>query len=131
MIRWGCAVYIGTVARRAGVSPRAVRHYERAGLVSSTREANGYRVYSPDAVTRVANIARLVAVGLTLEDVADFLPCLDGDVLAAQPHPLKLAVARARLDALDERIAAQVAVRDRLADALDVAEARIQQAGSG
>lgn len=117
-------MYIGEVAERAGVSARAIRHYEQAGLVTATRAANGYRVYPRDAVTRVANIAHLVSVGLTLTDVRHFLPCLDGNVAAAPPDPAKLALARTRLDVLNERITAQTKVRDRLATALDLAESR-------
>ncbi|QVQ50420.1 MerR family transcriptional regulator [Spiractinospora alimapuensis] len=116
-------MYIGEVAKRAGVSARAVRHYEQAGLVTSTRAGNGYRVYPDGAVTRVANIAHLVSVGLTLADVREFLPCLDGDVAAAPPDPEKLALARTRLATLNDRIAAQIEVRDRLAAALDRTEA--------
>ncbi|MFF8602739.1 MerR family transcriptional regulator [Streptomyces sp. NPDC015232] len=109
---------IGELARRTGTTARALRHYEAAGLISSARAANGYRVYEETAVVRVANIRHLLAAGLTLEDVAAFEPCLDGDVPAAAPSPRGLAIARERLAVLEARIAAQTAARDRLAAAL-------------
>lgn len=109
---------IGELARVTGTTTRALRHYEQEGLIASRREANGYRDYDEGAVTRVRNIRQLVDAGLTLDDVRHFLGCLDGDVLGAPPSPAGLAVARARLAALDARIAAQVAVRDRLRAAL-------------
>ncbi|MFI9002438.1 MerR family transcriptional regulator [Streptomyces sp. NPDC053541] len=109
---------IGELARRTGTTARALRHYEAAGLISSARAANGYRVYEETAVVRVANIRHLLAAGLTLEDVAAFEPCLDGNVPAAAPSPRGLAIARERLAVLEARIAAQTAARDRLAAAL-------------
>ncbi|GAA4895964.1 DNA-binding transcriptional MerR regulator [Stackebrandtia albiflava] len=110
---------IGEVAAASGATPRSLRHYEAAGLIESTRSANGYRDYPAATVNRVANIRYLLAAGLTLADVASFLPCLDGDVASAPPSSNGIEVARRRLAALDERIAAQVAVRERLAAALD------------
>jgi DNA-binding transcriptional MerR regulator len=109
---------IGELAEAAGTTPRALRHYERAGLISSERAPNGYRVYDERAVVRVRNIRHLLAAGLTLEDVRVFTPCLDGDVAAAPPSGRGLEVALERLAVLDRRIAAQTAVRDRLAAAL-------------
>ncbi|MFI6329585.1 MerR family transcriptional regulator [Micromonospora chersina] len=101
-----------------GCTPRALRHYEEQGLIAATRAANGYREYDDVAVTRVRNIRHLLGAGLTLDDVQVFLPCLDGDVAAAPPSPAGLRVGRERLAVLDARIAAQLAVRDRLAAAL-------------
>jgi DNA-binding transcriptional MerR regulator len=110
---------IGELAAAAGTTPRALRHYEQAGLITSGRAANGYRTYDAGAVVRVRNIRALLDAGLTLDDVRVFLPCLDGDVTAAPASGRALEVARARLAAIDARIAAQTAVRDRLAAALD------------
>ncbi|MFC6983885.1 MerR family transcriptional regulator [Streptomyces cirratus] len=109
---------IGELARATGTTARALRHYEQAGLISSERASNGYRVYEEGAVVRVRNIRHLLSAGLTLEDVRVFLPCLDGDVAAAPPSDRGLRVARERLAVLDERIAAQTGARDRLATAL-------------
>ncbi|MEU6556141.1 MerR family transcriptional regulator [Streptomyces sp. NPDC046915] len=109
---------IGELATAAGVTPRALRHYEQTGLITSERAANGYREYDAGTVVRVRNIRHLLDAGLTLEDVRAFLPCLDGDVTAGSPSPKGLRVARDRLAVLDARIAAQLAVRERLAAAL-------------
>lgn len=112
---------IGELAGATGTTARALRHYEQAGLISSERAHNGYRVYDERAVVRVRNIRRLLAAGLTLDDVRVFLPCLDGDVAAAPPSDRGLRVALDRLAVLDRRIAAQTEARDRLAAALHAA----------
>ncbi|MET7509351.1 MerR family transcriptional regulator [Streptomyces albidoflavus] len=109
---------IGELARATGASARALRHYEQAGLISSERAPNSYRVYDERAVTRVRNIRYLLDAGLTLDDVRVFLPCLDGDLTAAPPSGQGLRVALDRLAVLDARIAAQTAARDRLREAL-------------
>ncbi|MER5374789.1 MerR family transcriptional regulator [Streptomyces sp. NPDC002553] len=109
---------IGELAKGTGTTSRALRHYEQAGLISSERAPNGYRVYDERAVVRVRNIRYLLAAGLTLDDVQVFLPCLDGDVAAAPPSDSGLRVALERLAVLNERIAAQTEARDRLEAAL-------------
>ncbi|WP_019546823.1 MerR family transcriptional regulator [Streptomyces sulphureus] len=116
---------IGELAAATGATPRALRHYEQAGLLTADRAPNGYRIYSHSAPVRVRNIRCLLDLGLTLEDVRFFLPCLDGDVTQASPSSEGLAVARRRLAVLDARIAAQGALRDRLAEALE------ERAGEG
>lgn len=98
---------IGELAVAAGTTPRALRHYERAGLLSYSRADNGYRVYVAASVVRVRNIRYLLSAGLTLDDVRIFLPCLDGDIESAPPAESGLKVARGRLTVLDARIAAQ------------------------
>ncbi|MFC8790998.1 MerR family transcriptional regulator [Streptomyces cinereoruber] len=115
---------IGELARRTGVSARALRHYEQAGLITSSRAANGYRVYEEGAATRVANIRYLLDAGLTLDDVSAFRSCLDGDMATAPPSARGLEIARERLAVLDARIAAQTAARDRLAKALEAQPVR-------
>src|SRR3954466_8063309 len=90
-----------------------------AGIVLSSRRAhNGYRLYEKGVFVRVRNIRHLLTAGLTLEDVRAFLPCLDGDVVAASPSDEGIQVALDRLAVLDQRIAAQTEARDRLAAAL-------------
>ncbi|MFG2638312.1 MerR family transcriptional regulator [Streptomyces sp. NPDC048362] len=109
---------IGELAKATGATARALRHYEQAGLISSARALNGYRLYDERAVVRVHNIRYLLAAGLTLDDVQVFLPCLDGDMTTTPPSDKGIQVAVERLAVLNERIAAQTAVRDRLQAAL-------------
>lgn len=109
---------IGELAQATEATPRALRHYEQAGLISSQRARNGYRIYDESVIVRVRNIRHLLAAGLTLEDVRAFLPCLDGDVVAAPPSDKGIQIALGRLAVLDERITAQTEARNRLVTAL-------------
>ena len=64
----------GEIARRAGVSADTLRHYERKGLLRKPRRlANGYRAYPPEALERVLLIQRSLAVGFTLDELAELL----------------------------------------------------------
>ncbi|MFJ8739421.1 MerR family transcriptional regulator [Embleya sp. NPDC127516] len=107
---------IGELAKATGATPRALRHYEQAGLIESARSANGYRVYDERDVARVRSIRDLLGVGLTLDDVRAFLPCLD--VVARPPSAAAVRIALDRLAVLDARIAAQTEARNNLATAL-------------
>ncbi|WP_369203235.1 MerR family transcriptional regulator [Streptomyces sp. PU-14G] len=119
---------IGELARRTGTTARALRHYEQAGLLTSERAANGYRLYPTSAEVRVRNIRYLLDAGLTLQDVGFFAACLDGDVTAGEPSPEALRVVEERLAVLEARIAAHTEARDRLRDALRQAAAMTRAA---
>lgn len=63
-------------ATRLGVSVKALRLYERQGLLTPGRTVAGYRAYGPDDLARATEIAALRALGLSLAQVASVL---DGD----------------------------------------------------
>ncbi|TQF06147.1 MerR family transcriptional regulator [Kitasatospora acidiphila] len=113
---------IGELARATGTTARALRHYEQAGLIRSERAGNGYRDYDGQTATRVRNIRHLLDAGLTLEDVSAFAACLDGDLAAGTPSDRGRRIALDRLAVLDQRIARQLAARNRLAAALGLRE---------
>jgi len=108
---------IGEVARRAGVTPRALRYYEEKGLLRARRDHNGYRVYEEDTVHAARNIARLLRAGLSSEDVARFGDCLRRERMDRSPDcAALLEVYTARLAMLDRRIEALTELRGRLAE---------------
>ena len=67
---------IGEVARRSGVSVRALRYYEEQGLLTPARLPSGYRVYSDADVDTVRRIRTLLAAGLSTTTIARILPCV-------------------------------------------------------
>ena len=56
-------------ARRTGLTVRALRVYERAGLLKPSRSANGYRQYGTQELTRLNTIVALKGFGLTLAQI--------------------------------------------------------------
>jgi DNA-binding transcriptional MerR regulator len=97
---------IGELARRTGLTVRALHHYDDIGLLSpSVRSDAGYRLYSPDDVARLYRILALRQLGLPLADIG---PLLVGDQLA-----LPSLVDR-QLAQLDARIAEAALLRERL-----------------
>ncbi|WP_082505659.1 MerR family transcriptional regulator [Deinococcus sp. Leaf326] len=66
---------IGELATHTGSSVRALRHYEHAGVLSSVRQDNGYRWFTPEDIARVRLIRMFVSVGFTLDEIRRFAPC--------------------------------------------------------
>lgn len=58
-------------ARRLGISTKALRLYEKRGLISPRRTAAGWRVYGPAEMERAAEIVALRGLGLALGQIAD------------------------------------------------------------
>src|SRR5690606_33154040 len=98
---------IGEVARRAGVSTRALRYYEERGLLSSERTYSGQRVYPQSAVERVRLIQQLLTAGLPSRTIAQLMPSIESG--EADPDVFELMAAeRARITAeLDALVAAR------------------------
>ena len=64
-------VDIGEAARRVGVSPAALRLYEKRGLVpKASRTPNGYRQYTHEDLQRARLVRRARRAGLSLEQIA-------------------------------------------------------------
>ncbi len=67
-------LHSGELARRAGISPDTLRHYERRGLLPRPpRSAAGYRLYSPDALDRVQLIRGALSIGFTVNELGAIL----------------------------------------------------------
>jgi len=60
-------------ARASGVSTKALRLYEEAGLIAPLRTAAGWRAYGAEQMKRIAEIAALRALGFSLAQVARVL----------------------------------------------------------
>ena len=70
---------IGEVAKSAGVTAKAIRFYERAGVLSPpARGGNGYRLYGKDAVEMLAFVKRAAGLGLTLAEIKDIITIRQG-----------------------------------------------------
>jgi DNA-binding transcriptional MerR regulator len=61
------------MARRLGVSPKALRIYERAGLVTPLRTGAGWRAYGPAEAARLHQVLALKSLGLPLRRIGELL----------------------------------------------------------
>jgi MerR family transcriptional regulator, thiopeptide resistance regulator len=86
-------------ARLAGVTVRALHHYDRLALLKPKRTASGYRIYSEPDLERLEQIVALKFLGLPLKQIKTVLDRDSrsiGDVLRAQRRALEEK--RRRLD---------------------------------
>jgi MerR family transcriptional regulator, thiopeptide resistance regulator len=79
MAMTGDRLRVGELARVAGVTARALRHYDSLGLlVPSERTPAGHRLYSADDVQRLYRLLALRTVGLPLDEIGPLLDARDG-----------------------------------------------------
>ncbi len=87
---------VGDLARRTGLSVRALHHYDAVGLLSpSFRTGAGHRLYTEGDVRRLGQVVTLRGIGLSLEEI--------GECLRDPEFSLVRAVAL-RIARLDEEI---------------------------
>lgn len=109
---------IGELARRTGVTVRALRHYDDIGLLSpSTRSEGGFRLYSPDDVGKLYRIQALCRLNLPLAEVRKVLTVGD----ATFPDIMQRQIAF-----LNHQISHAVALRDHLTEL----QSRLHQSAS-
>ena len=102
----------GELARLAGVSADTLRHYERKGVLAHPHRAgNGYREYPAAALQRVRLIRRALAVGFTLDELANILRVRDSG--GAPCHEVR-ALAATKLSEVETQLKDLIAFRDDL-----------------
>jgi DNA-binding transcriptional MerR regulator len=74
---------VGRVAGLAGVTVRALHHYDEIGLVRpSARTAAGYRAYSASDVERLRDVLAYRRLGFGLREIADLVDDPSTDAIA-------------------------------------------------
>jgi DNA-binding transcriptional MerR regulator len=112
---------IGELSARTGVPTRLLRYYEEQGLVTSTREHNGYRDYAEPAVERVNQVRGLIEAGIPTAVIHDMLPCLANTSFVEAPiieRALAETLAERRAQ-LDQRIGCLARNRDAITTYLE------------
>lgn len=107
-----CYLSTAETAKATGLTPRALRLYERRGLLSPQRTASGWRVYGPDALARLHQILALKHLGLSLEMIGKLVAGRASglsDILLLQEQALV-----ERRDAAARGVALVKAARERL-----------------
>jgi MerR family copper efflux transcriptional regulator len=111
---------IGQAANASGVSAKAIRYYETAGLIAPAgRSEGGYRVYGEDDIRILCFIRRARDLGFSIERIRRLLD-LWHDKERASADVKRLALDH--VGEIDAKIAALRAMRDtvlELADACD------------
>lgn len=89
---------IQDIARRAGTTSRALRHYDAIGLLEPSRIGNnGYRYYDQAALVRLQRILLLRELGLGLPAIAEALAGQRDTAAALRTHLELLEQERRRL----------------------------------
>ena len=105
---------IGDLAARAGLSAKAIRFYEQAGLLPQPpRTPGGYRDYPPGALDRLAFIRHAQSAGFTLADIRGVLAIRDSGQAPCQHVS---ALIGEHLAQVERRIAELTRARDALKD---------------
>ena len=103
---------IAEVARRTGLTSRALRFYEARGLVTPLRTASGRRHYGPAELERLHQILALKRAGLTLAQIQrltagrrlDLRSIVEAQIATLAERERAIAVARALLTDILSRI---------------------------
>lgn len=97
---------VGVLARRTGVSVRALHYYDEIGLLSPSAHTDvGHRLYTGNDIIRLQQIKSLQQLGFSLDEIKH---CLDGHGFSPQ------RVIELHIEALTEQIELQKSIRSRL-----------------
>lgn len=117
----GQLLTIGQAAERTDLTPKAIRLYERKGLLPPPRRSDaGYRLYTDDDLAVLAFIRRARTLNLHLDEIVDILHLQRG---GEQPCGRVLAILDTRIDEIDRSIADLTQLRHALQRARRAARA--------
>lgn len=105
---------IGQLAQLAGVSRDALRLYESAGLIESTRRGNGYRDYADDTLVRLLLIRTGQRLGFSLAQIAEASAGLHQITDPARREAAVVELLHAQVTRVDEQLAELQALRGEL-----------------
>jgi len=109
---------IGTLAQATGLSRDTLRFYERQGLLTPRRRANGYRDYPAEAVEWLGYIRTAQRLGFSLQEITANLHEVER---AADPDAYLQELLRDKVRVIEARIEELQALRQ-------VLQARLEDA---
>lgn len=113
-------VTIGQAAKQSGLTSKAIRLYERQGLLGpAERTDSGYRTYGPEELDVLRFIRQSKAVGLRLEEIRRII---DLQRSGRQPCTAVIDLLNSRLVDIDRTMGDLKALRATMAAALARAE---------
>jgi len=108
---------IGQLARRTGLTARAIRHYETLDLITpSGRTQANYRLYDAAAIAQLRFIANCRALGFSTTEVSALLAVMDDPRHTCSEAA---ALTRRHLELVDEKLRDLVETRNTLARFLE------------
>jgi MerR family copper efflux transcriptional regulator len=120
---------IGELARRTGLSPDSLRHYERLGLLPpAPRSVGGARRFPAAAERQVHVIQAALRIGFTLGELS---LVLTEKRRGGAPCRKVYAMAQSKLDALESRLRELQQLRDALDITLRNWETRLKNIAPG
>ncbi|WP_415953945.1 MerR family transcriptional regulator [Streptomyces sp. KLOTTS4A1] len=104
---------IGELAAQTGTTKDTIRFYEKIGLLSGRRLANGYRDFPPETVTWLHYVRTAQALGFSLAEIAR-----TGEALREAPDTAVAlsALFEEKIQVIDARMAELTALRAELAE---------------
>jgi len=110
------AITVGDAARRAGLSPKALRLYESLGILAPVqRSPAGYRTYNEQEVRLLRFVRRARALGLTLGEIRTIVAARRR---GESPCGVVMELLERHLRDADRRIADLQALREVLGEVL-------------
>ncbi|MFE2075774.1 MerR family transcriptional regulator [Streptomyces misionensis] len=102
---------IGELAAQAGLTRDTIRFYEKIGLVTGRRLANGYRDFPPEAVPWLQYVRTAQTLGFSLAEIAR-----TGEELRNAPDAAEAlsALFKEKIKVIDTRMAQLAALRAEL-----------------
>jgi MerR family transcriptional regulator, mercuric resistance operon regulatory protein len=100
---------IGKLAAAGGVGVETIRFYQRKGLLDQPKRETGVRRYGSLDLRRLRFIRQAQSAGFTLQEIKELL-----ELDAGEDRSRARQLARARIQALDEKIAELKSARDAL-----------------
>ena len=105
-------LFIGELAKRAGLRPRTVRYYEAVGLLPpAQRGENRYRLYSKETVELLQFIAKAKALSFTLSEIREIVGIRQQ---GREPCPHVRTLVEQKVAYFDQLLANLITLRKRL-----------------
>lgn len=105
---------ISQAATTTGLTPRMIRHYEKIGLLRSTRRtASGYRLFDEQDIHTLRFIQRARSLGFSIEQIGQLLALWQD---RGRSSAVVKQLARQHLQELEEKIAGLQAMHASLAE---------------
>lgn len=110
---------VGELAKCTGKTVRAIHLYEELGLLRpAMRSEGGFRMYHPDAVTRIDWVVKLQAIGFTLSEIQDFVKEFEAAPSGRAAACRAREVFAQKLDDIRQQLASLQAIETDLLDAI-------------